>query len=121
MKEINAYLTFNGNCREAMTFYKESLGGDLNIMTFEESKMDVPQSEKQKVLHSTLISGKAKLMASDSMNDRPVNNGSSISISVDCESLEEIEKFFKNMSKGANVTMPLQDTFWGARFRYVNR
>lgn len=116
MKVLSAYLTFNGNCLEAMKFYNESLGGELNFMTFDGAPMEVPEDFKQKILHSTLAIGDYKIMASDSMLGQNVVNGSSISLSVECDNLEELERFFKNMSVGATITMPLEDTFWNARF-----
>jgi PhnB protein len=39
MTQINSYLTFNGNCREAMNFYKDCLGGELNLQTIAESPL----------------------------------------------------------------------------------
>lgn len=42
MKEITPYLNFDGNCREAMTFYQRCLGGELNVMTFGEAGFDSP-------------------------------------------------------------------------------
>ena len=47
MKDITPYLTFNGTCRQAMTFYKDILGGDLELMDFASSPMDVPDEAKK--------------------------------------------------------------------------
>lgn len=116
MKNINPYLTFNGNCREAMTFYKDCLGGELKFMTFGESPMESGTEDKNKIMHANLVHNNAVLMASDSMQSRPVDSGSNFTISVDCENEQEIETHFNAMARGGKVTMPLQDTFWGARF-----
>jgi PhnB protein len=40
MTTINAYLTFNGNCRQAMTFYRECLGGELTLQAVKGSPME---------------------------------------------------------------------------------
>ena len=117
MKELGPYLNFNGNCSEAMNFYKECLGGDLTLMTFEDSKQDVPAVMKDQIMHSTLrFTPHASVMASDCMPDQPAVNGTSITISVNCESEESINKFYAALAKGGKETMPLADTFWGARF-----
>ena len=79
---MNPYLTFNGNCEEAMTFYKEALNGSLDKMTFEESPEPVPEEAKKKIMHATLTFGDAILMASDSMPGREANPGNNISLSV---------------------------------------
>jgi PhnB protein len=55
-------------------------------------------------------------MASDMMNEKPFSRGDDISLSVECGTLEQLEKVFTKMSAGGKVTMPLQDQFWGARF-----
>jgi PhnB protein len=63
--KLNPYLAFNGNCREAMTFYKDALHSELNIQTFGESPMEVPPEQKDRVMHATLTFGDAIIMASD--------------------------------------------------------
>jgi PhnB protein len=121
MKSFNAYLIFNGNCRQAMEFYAKSLGGDLQLMTFAEGPGGGPdcpdlKDVKDRIMHARLQAGSAVLMASDSTPDRVVKQGTNFWVSIDCESLQEIEKFFSALSEGASVTMPLQQTFWAARF-----
>lgn len=116
MKDITPYLTFNGNAHQAMTFYKEVLGGDLNLMTFGNSPMEVPVDAKDRIMHATLSNGTFTLMASDTMPNDTVTNGNSVSLSINCGSLEEIDRFYNSLSDGGQITMPLQDTFWGARF-----
>ena len=71
MKQINSYLTFNGNCREAMNFYKECLGGKLNLQTIGESPMadKMPATMKHSILHSELRKGNVVLMGSDMVSE----------------------------------------------------
>jgi PhnB protein len=56
------------------------------------------------------------LMVSDSMPGQPVTGGTNMSLSLNFDSVADIERVFGALSEGANITMPLQDTFWGARF-----
>lgn len=120
MKGIHVYLNFNGNCREAMTFYADALGGELHLMTFGETKQgDAKDSER--IMHARLTVGSAVVMASDTrssdtMSGMPFTRGNDFFVSVDCENAEEEERFFTGLSKGGKVIMPLQDMFWGARF-----
>jgi len=116
MKMMNPYLNFTNNCREAMTFYKQCFGGELQLMTFENSPMDVPPAAKNNILHATLKTGPLVLMASDCMPGQPLNVGNNISLSVDCETTAEQDKLFKVLGEKGQVMMPLQDMFWGARF-----
>lgn len=113
---IHPYLTFNGNCREAMTFYKESLDAGLEIMDFGSAPMEVPEEAKNNVLHAILTRDGITLMASDCRPGQPVKAGDNVSLSVNCTSRAQADTFFNRLGAGGTVTMPLEDTFWGAYF-----
>ncbi|QIX61903.1 VOC family protein [Hymenobacter lutimineralis] len=114
---LTPYLTFNGNCRQAMAFYQQCLGGELMVQTFEGTPAaeHVAPEALQNVMHSALTTADMVLMASDS-GLGPVAKGDMISLSVNCQSPEEIQRLFSLLSAGGTITMPLQDTFWGATF-----
>jgi PhnB protein len=117
MKALVTYLNFDGNCAEAMKFYAQCLQAELSIMPFSEAPGDFPKDAKDRVMHARLTkAGSPILMASDTMPGRPYKPGANFSISVDCESLQETETLFAALAEKGKVTMPLQDTFWGARF-----
>jgi PhnB protein len=116
MKEIVTYLNFDGNCREAMEFYKKCLGAELYLMPFSEAPGDFPKEAKDRIMHARLTKGSTLLMASDTMPGMPFQQGNNFSVSMQCESLQEIERLFTALGEKGKVTMPLQDTFWGARF-----
>ena len=116
MKEVTPYLNFDGNCRQAMTFYKDCLGADLYLMPFSEVPGDFPPEAKDKIMHARLSKGTTLLMASDAMPGMPLQRGNDIWISINCESLAEIEKLFGALGQNGTVRMPLHDAFWGARF-----
>ena len=116
MTQINAYLSFGGNCREAMTFYQNCFGGELDLKTFEEAPGDMMQgASKDQIMHARLSNGGLLLMASDGLQEIPVK-GNVINLNINCSSEKEINGFFEKLSEGGNVTMPLADQFWGARF-----
>jgi PhnB protein len=116
MKEVVTYLTFDGNCRAAMTFYSECLGAKLELHPFSEMPGDHPAEAKDRIMHARLNKGATLLMASDTMPGMPLNQGNNFSVSIQCESAQEIDRFFAALSEGGKVSMPLQDQFWGARF-----
>ena len=116
MAHLTPYLAFNGNCREAMEFYKTVFGGELNVQTFGEAPVNAAEKDKARVMHAQLSSGNFMLMASDGMPDRPVTFGDSVSLSVHTQSKDETDTLFKKLSEGGTVTMPLENTFWGAYF-----
>ena len=118
MTQINSYLTFSGNCHDAMTFYKECLGGELNFQTVGESPLSekMPKRMKNSILHSTLTKGALVLMGSDMVSGKGLIKGNAVSLSLSCSSEEEINNFFTKLSEGGSVDHPIEDTFWGAMF-----
>jgi PhnB protein len=122
MKAPVTYLNFDGNTRDAMKFYARCLGGELSVMPFSEAPGDFPKDAKDKVMHARITkNGSTVLMASDALaaHGAPFLAGNNFSISLDCESLDEIERLFAGFSENGKITMPLQDTFWGARFGMI--
>ena len=115
MKAFQPYLNFDGNAREAMTFYQQCLGGDLSVQTFGDVNAPFPGAEKL-VMHARLEHGTAILMASDPMPGSPITQGNNVWVNIDCDSVEEIETCFAALGAGGKVVMPLDNTFWGARF-----
>ena len=118
MTQIHAYLTFNGNCREAMTFYKETLGGELSLQTGGESPLSekIPPHMKNAVLHATLTKGAWVLMGSDMVGDQGLLRGNAVSLMLDCGSEEEIRACYARLSAEGQATSPLEHTSWGALF-----
>lgn len=113
MKSLAPYLNFDGNTREAMTFYQSCLGGQLNIQSFADVNMP---GDPNRTMHSNLVSGPVTIMASDTMHDMNLNKGNNAYLCIDCETVDELERLFASLSAGGQVQQPPQDTFWGARF-----
>ena len=117
MKTIQPYLTFNGNCEEAMNFYKSCIGGELNIMRFGDAPSgETGNDDKNLVMHSTLSADGAVIMASDGGSQHTVTPGTMITINLNFDSKEEETAVFNKLAAGGNITMSLNDTFWGAHF-----
>ncbi|MEO8568785.1 MAG: VOC family protein [Ginsengibacter sp.] len=116
MARLNSYLTFTDNCREAMNFYKDCLGGELTFMTVGESPMAsmMPASYKDSILHSSLTIGGNMLMGSDMRKSTPID-GDTITLCLNCESEEELTKFYNNLSAGGTIKEPLGEMPDGAK------
>lgn len=115
--KLYAYLGFKGNCEEALNFYKEALDGEiLRLGRYGESQMETADELKDKIMHARLQFGDTLIMFSDMMGENEADAGSMISLSIECDTLDQLEKVFPKMAEGGKVTMPLQDQFWGARF-----
>jgi PhnB protein len=117
MKGFNPYFFFSGNCRDALNFYKDCFGGEITgLQTYGDTQMPSSPEQKNQVIHATFKSGSIYFMASDSMPGQPNNAGNNITLNIDFENTSEQAKVFEKLSAGGRVQMPLQDTFWGARY-----
>ena len=114
---LNPYLSFEDNARQAMEFYKSVLGGNLVLSTFKESNASQDPSEDNKIMHGQLEAPHGiVLMGSDTpkgMQYRPGTNGS-ISLSGDNEA--ELRGYYKKLSAGGTVVMPMEKAPWGDIF-----
>ena len=118
MININSYLTFSGNCREAMNFYKDCIGGELTVQTVGESPMadKLPANMKDFVMHSSLVKDSVVLMGSDMVGENGLTRGNSVSLLLNCSSEDEIKSTYEKLVAGGKRDHPLENTFWGALF-----
>jgi PhnB protein len=118
MTLLNPYLTFSGNCREAMTFYKECLGGKLTLQTIGESPMadQMPSQMKDSILHATLTMDRLIILATDCVPDNGLIKGNGVSLCLNFNSDGEIRTCYASLAAGGKTTQPLENTFWGAIF-----
>ena len=115
--KLNPYITFDGNCEEAMNFYKDCLGGEfesLNYFKDGPAEMGAPAHLADKIMHMALRFGDNVLMGADSMGDTP--QAGHIALSMNTEGVDGLDDAFNKLSVGGQIIMPLEDTFWGARF-----
>ncbi|HSW96357.1 MAG TPA: VOC family protein [Candidatus Saccharimonadales bacterium] len=114
MTQLSAYLTFNGNCKEAMEFYKACLGGELTLNTVGESPMAASMPDKKdQILHSMLKSDAIILMASDMVMAGEVKPGNTVTLCIHGGTKEELQTFFTKLSEGGKVTHELKEEFFG--------
>ena len=116
--QLNPYLFFTGNCKEAFTLYEKVLGGKIIAMM---THKETPAAEhtkpewQDKIIHARMTFGDQVLMASDAPPEhhRPMQ-GFSASLTV--QEPAEANRIFKAFSEDGQVTMPIQETFWAHRF-----
>jgi len=102
-KTIYPCLWFNGNASEAATFYC-SLFKDSHIV--DENPMVV-----------TFKSSGEKFMCLNGGTEFHINP--SISFAVVCETIEEVEKYWKSLTEGGMEMMPLDKYAWSERYGWV--
>ena len=116
--QLNAYLSFKGQCEEAFKFYQKCLGGTIQAMhTWGESPMadHVGADWKDKIVHASLLIGDQAVLGSDSPPDR-YEAPRGISVSIQLDDVTKAERIFSELSEGGAVIMPIQKTYWAARF-----
>jgi PhnB protein len=113
---LEVYLFFKGNCREAMEFYKSIFGGKLEISTVGDSPdvPGMPDLDKNWVMHSTLQGGDIKLMASDTPTAS--DKAAKVELSLGGTDDARLRQIFDALAAGGKVKMPLEKQFWGDTF-----
>ena len=115
--KLITYLHFNGQCEEALNFYKECFDGSiLQFSRMGDSPMPVPESHKNQVMHARLQFDDNILYMSDTLAGGRITAGNNIRLSLEFKQPGKMKKLFAKLSDGGKVIMPLQDTFWNARF-----
>ncbi|MDQ3015002.1 MAG: VOC family protein [bacterium] len=115
--KLNPYISFNGNAKEAMEFYKTVFGGDLIMDTFKTGGMPHDPADADKIMHAQLIAENGiTVMASDTPPGMPFSAGSNVSISLSGDNQEELQGYWNKLSDGGTVTMPLAQAPWGDMF-----
>ena len=127
MATINPYLLFDGNCETAFRFYEKVFDatvphwGRLGDIPQDENTPPYSDEMKNRIMHITLeISPGYVIMGSDSnpaLGELTI--GKNINLAIGATSREETDRIFSRLSENGNVTMELQDTFWGAYFGMV--
>ncbi len=119
---LNPYLHFSDNCREAFEHYRSAFGGDFQVLqTFADGPegMPVAEGDKDKVMHVSLPIGESVLMGSDtpSSDEAPtLLAGNNVHVAYSPASSEQADAQFARLAEGGDVTMPLEDQFWGSYF-----
>jgi len=118
IKQLNPYLNFNGTAAKAIKLYETALGAKVeSAMPWTDAPgMPASPETKDRLMHAKLRIGDGVLMLSDSRPDDPVKAGTNAHITLDFDDPTDMARKFEALSAGGKITMPLQDTFWGAKF-----
>lgn len=113
---LTPYLLFNGNCHQAMEFYKACLGGELTLTKVKDSaaREHMADFQQEKILNAKLRNGVLEISASDwlRLDETPVR-GNTVCMYLSGGSFETLKSLFERLSDGADVTDPLKKQFFG--------
>lgn len=113
---LNPYISFDGNAREAMEFYKSVFGGTLVMNTYGEfGQPDAPEADK--IMHSQLETDSGyTLMGGDTPPGTSHNPGDNITVSLSGDNADELRGYWDKLSAAGTVTVPLEQQMWGDEF-----
>ena len=117
--QINPYLVFDGRCEAAFQFYCDIFGGKIDArFTFRgtPAESQAPPDWLDKIMHVTMSVGDWVLMGADAPPDHYEGAPRSFSVHLGLSDPQEAERIFTRLSENATIRMPMQQTFWAARF-----
>ncbi len=115
MAQFTTYLSFNGNCAEAMRFYERALNGKLQaLLTNDQTPAadQVPPGNGDRIMHSYLVADGFVLMAGDSFVGQPNDGIRGLQLTLTYGTAAQARPIFDALADGGKVTMPFQKTFW---------
>ncbi|MEX2534563.1 MAG: VOC family protein [Trueperaceae bacterium] len=116
---LTPYLMFDGECREAVGFYREVLGGELELQTYGEVDPSAAANLKDRVMHSRLSGGRVELMAGDVPGGGPLGTGK-VQLALSGTDEQTLRTIFDALSTGGKVGVPLERQMWGDLFGAVS-
>ena len=113
---LNPYISFPGNARQAMEFYKDVFGGTMELHTFGEyGDKDAPEASN--IMHGMLETGSGfTIMGADNPPGMELNRGDNISVSLSGDDADELRGYWAKLSDGGAVSVPLEKQMWGDEF-----
>lgn len=119
MAEVNPYIAFKGDCREAIEFYKTALGAEVVFtQTFGESPMS-SMGPANNIMHSTIRVGHSTIMMCDDPRPEAAADSGNISLAISLKDPEQARQLFGSLSQDGSVIMPIQKTYWAEAFGMV--
>lgn len=119
--KLVAYLNFNGNAEEALKKYQSIFGGEITYMQRYKDAPDMGVSDayKEKVLHARLLFGDNLIFVSDNFEGAPPLVSGNITLSMNFDDEATIDRVYAALKDGGTVEMPLEDTFWNAKYASI--
>ncbi|HEX4366854.1 MAG TPA: VOC family protein [Rhodopila sp.] len=116
--QVQPYLFFEGRCQEAIDFYRQALGAEVQmVMRYKDSPVQTsqPPESGDKIMHASMRIGETDVLLSDGMcQGKPSFQGFSLAVSPADDAAAQTT--FAALADGGAVTMPLAKTFFASSF-----
>jgi len=118
--KISPYVSFCGNCEDAVRFYEKAFNVKAEIMRYKDAPPDngyqTPAGTENLIMHAQFELGGEMVMLCDTPPDYPVNAGNNIALMAEFDSPDAAKAAFDALKAGGEVSMELQETFWSKYF-----
>jgi len=117
IKNLSPYITLDGTASDAIALYERVFGAvKLNVTRAGDvAGAEVSPDQRDRVIHGALRIGKSVLMISDAASKSEAQAGN-VQVALDFADTAHLTRTFAALSEGGEITLPVQDTFWGAKF-----
>jgi PhnB protein len=119
MTQLNAYLSFDGTCAEAMRFYEKTLNGKLEaLFTYGQTPVadKMPPADKDRIMHAYLTFDGQVLMAGDAPTGQPYEPMGGFTLTLSYDTPAQARPIFEALAEGGTISMPFQPSFWAEGF-----
>ncbi|MGE6917080.1 VOC family protein [Achromobacter kerstersii] len=122
MPQLSAYLSFDGNCADAMRFYERVLGGRIEaLIRYADAPADATMpalspDDAERIMYARLALDEQTLLASDATAAHPYPGKKGMALALVYPTVSDAQRVFEQLADGGNVTMPLQKTFWAEAY-----
>ncbi|BBH24575.1 VOC family protein [Paenibacillus baekrokdamisoli] len=122
--QLTPLIMMNGNAKEAIQFYEESLDARILFMQTigegpETPESPIPANVKDLVAHSLLKVGDMEIMVSDIIPGQPHQRGNQVTICITTNEKEEAKQIYEALSQSGQVNSPLQETYFSPAYGMV--
>ena len=121
---FDVFVTFNGNCKEAVGYYAEVFKQEIpKMMTFGDAPAsegyEVKEEDKNRVCYTELKIGSNTVMFSDCDSNMEFIAGNNVTLSIGSDDEDKTRKLYNKLKEDGQVIMELQETFWSKLYGMV--
>lgn len=108
-------LIFNGNCVEALNYYKTIFNGEIvQIVTYDEAVVNYNENDADKVFSAVLVIGKNTLYFKDVLFTDKIKSRSNLAIMIEFFNEKDLRTIFEKIAEDGEIIQNLIESNWGS-------